>query len=222
MATHSSDIVSDTEPQELLIVDKYLQSARRINNLNSVGAAFEAIGSAYNPMLTQVARTRRAIFVEGEDLKLIDLFARQLNIHGLASNQEFSTIALGGFPTTERLKAICMGIREALGVECLFGGIFDSDYKSTDELALLRHGFESELNFVHIHAQKELENYLLVPPALDRAMQTTLADRVRREERASPTPNQQASFWILLQPPVNKTHSLITRQSGSNTLRDQG
>jgi energy-coupling factor transporter ATP-binding protein EcfA2 len=180
LATHSSEMVSDADPQELLMVDKRRQSAQRLTGERGTQAALLALGSAHNVALTQLARTRRVLYVEGDDFRLLRMFARRLGYVRLAAGTDFAIFSLGGFPSAERVRAACYGIRQSIGADVRFAGTFDRDYRSEDEAQSARESFSSDLDPACIWRRKEIENYLLVPSALDRAMARALEDRAAR------------------------------------------
>jgi len=180
LATHSSDIVADADPEDLLLIDKNRAAARRMKDPRVISSALDLLGSVHNTTLTQLARTRRIVFVEGDDIKILDRFARRLEIKGLTSNQQFAPFSLGGFPTIERVKALCFAIRQTLGIDCIFAAILDSDYRSEEELLSIKLSLEMDLSLISIQARKELENYLLVPACMDRAISAGIGERARR------------------------------------------
>jgi hypothetical protein len=67
-----------------------------------------------------------------------------------------------------------------LGGEILAGAIFDRDYRSLEECADIQTQCASFCQIVAVHSRKEIENFLLVPEAMDRALQQRLGDRARR------------------------------------------
>ncbi len=180
LATHSTDIVADSDPQDLLIVDKGRRSARRMNNPAAISIALEALGSVHNAAITHLTRTRRVLFVEGNDLQLLDRFGRRLNVRGLSSNQQFASLPLGGFPSNERVKAVCLGIEKSLGLTCLFSAVFDSDYRCEEEIEQIHEELRALGVVTYIHNRKEIENYLLIPTCLDRAVNSVISDRTNR------------------------------------------
>jgi predicted ATPase len=84
MATHSSELVAEAEPTDILLVNKKMKSARRMTNVDALQGALEHLGSAHNMTLAQLARTRRLLFVEGEDFRLLRRFAERAGLPELA------------------------------------------------------------------------------------------------------------------------------------------
>ena len=97
VATHSTEFITEAEADDIVIVDKKRKSARRITSPAQLKEVFAILGSALNPVLTQLAKTRRALFVEGKDFQLLSLFARKLNFPKIANRSEFAVIPVGGF-----------------------------------------------------------------------------------------------------------------------------
>ena len=87
---------------------------------------------------------------------------------------------LGGFPSLQRIKAVTLGVSESIGGSILFGGVFDRDFRPDEEIDELLKTFGSELTLTVILERKEIENYLLVPTALDRTLDKLLRERARR------------------------------------------
>ena len=77
IATHSTEIISEADPDDLLIINKKSKSAKRIKDPSELQSVFNVLGSNLNPILTQLAKTRRVVFVEGKDFQLIGAFARK-------------------------------------------------------------------------------------------------------------------------------------------------
>src|SRR5262249_21629195 len=90
IATHSTEIVSEVEPSSLLAINKKHKSARQLKDVSQVRRVFAALGSNLNPILTQVAKTRRALFVEGGDFQILSCFARTLSKTEVANRSEFA------------------------------------------------------------------------------------------------------------------------------------
>jgi energy-coupling factor transporter ATP-binding protein EcfA2 len=76
LATHSSEIMSEADPSEIVFVDRRRRAGDRLKDVVGVQKALDAVGSAQNITLTALARSRRVLFVEGEDdFRLLRRFA---------------------------------------------------------------------------------------------------------------------------------------------------
>jgi energy-coupling factor transporter ATP-binding protein EcfA2 len=54
LATHSAEIMSEADPEDIMIVDKTYRSARRVRDVEGVQGALDAVGSMQNVTLTQL------------------------------------------------------------------------------------------------------------------------------------------------------------------------
>lgn len=179
IATHSTEIIAECEPTSLLIVNKKKKSAQRVKSAGQLKRLFSTLGSNLNPTLTQLAKTRRALFVEGLDFQILSIFARTLGEQRVANRADFAVLQTEGF-NPRRAFDLASGIDETIGEKVARAVIFDRDYRSDDEVQevtdeLSRNGF-----IAHIHSRKELENYLLDPAVMTRAIEARLIENVRR------------------------------------------
>lgn len=180
VATHSTEIMTEADPSEILLVDKNRRAAKRIKDVAGVQDVLDAVGSLQNITLTRLARNRRVLFVEGDrDFAILRRFARRLGLHHLSTGTDLTHLASEGFGSWERIKSLSWGIPR-LGQSITMGAVFDRDFRCDEEIVEILEELRQHLALGHIHRRKEMENYLLVPSALDRALGLAVSDRVRR------------------------------------------
>ena len=181
LATHSVEILSEADPSEILLVDKSRQSARRLRDVEGVQQALDNIGSIQNITLTELARHRRLVFVEGlHDYKIVRRFAKLLGFAELAAGSGMTAIESGGFGSWSKVEAMAWGFRNTLGSVLSIAAIYDRDYRCDEETISLKMRLEKEVKFAHFHQRKEIENYLLEPKVLERAARKAVEERARR------------------------------------------
>ncbi len=181
LATHSVEILSEADPSEILLVDKSRQSARRLRDVEGVQQALDNIGSIQNITLTELARNRRLVFVEGlHDYKILRRFAKLLRFTELAAGSGITALESGGFGSWFKVEALAWGFRDTLGSELSVAAIYDRDYRCYEETTSLKMRLEKEIVFAHFHRRKEVENYLLEPQVLERAARKAVEERARR------------------------------------------
>jgi len=94
IATHSTEIMSEADPSEILVIDKTRRHAQRLRDIAGVQAALERVGSVQNITLTRLARNRHILFVEDDyDFGVIRQFARRLGLTQLASGSEITAVS---------------------------------------------------------------------------------------------------------------------------------
>ena len=177
LATHSVDIISEAESGELLVIQKHAQSAKRISSPAQLQDVFQILGSNLNPTLTQLARTRRALFVEGnDDFRILGILARICGYNALANRSGLAVIPVEGF-NPRKIKDFGQGVENALGCSIVKAVIFDRDYRSETEVSRVEKELLKVASFAHMLQRKEIENYLLDPSVLERATNRRLEER---------------------------------------------
>lgn len=197
LATHSSEIMSDADPAEIVVIDKHKGAGERLRDVVGVQRALDAVGSSQNITLTSLARSRRVLFIEGmDDFRLLRRFARRLGLQELAAGIGIVPLPSGGFGSWSRVTTLAAGIAEALGSPLSIAAIYDRDYHSTEHVEEVVRALSANLTLAHVHGRKEIENYLLLPKALDRALDRALSERAARHN-ASATRNESIETLLL-------------------------
>jgi energy-coupling factor transporter ATP-binding protein EcfA2 len=179
IATHSTEIVTEAEIDDIVIVDKRRKRASRIRSTAQLPTVFQMLGSAVNPILTQLAKTKRVLFVEGLDMQILARLARKLGMERVASRSDFAVVPVEGF-NPDRIRTLKTGMEQTLGVSVAAAAILDRDYRSAEECRKIVSTCERFCDLAIIHDSKEIENFLLVPEAIDRAAAARLSDRAKR------------------------------------------
>ncbi len=183
IATHSTEIITEAETDDILLVNKGARFARRLKDPVQLEQVFDILGSNTNPILTQVAKTRRVLFVEGKDFQILGKFARKLGEVGIGNRRDFAVVPVEGF-NPERIRNLKAGMETTLGTKIVAAAILDKDYRCDEECIVIKKECESFCDYVTIHKRKEMENFLLVTAAIDRAMARRIADQRRRTGEA--------------------------------------
>jgi hypothetical protein len=215
IATHSTEILTEAESGEIVVLNKKGNAAQRVKNPTQLQSLFGTLGSNLNPTLTQLAKTKRALFVEGEDFSLLSAFARKLGQSALANRAAFAVIPARGF-NPSRVADFSDGMEATLSVKIRRGVIFDRDYRSDITVASLAGDLSKAANFVWIHERKELENFLLVPAALERAIRARIQ---AKKERGGDPKNFDSKIEDLLERITAEMKSDVYGQYNASGVR---
>ncbi len=189
LATHSTEIMGEAEPREMVLIDKKNKNAERLKNAEKLQAALVEVGSVHSISLSQLARSRRIVFFEGDsDFRTIRMFAKLCGFDAIASGLEIYPAKSDGFGSWKKVANLGWGISKALDNALNIGAVFDRDYFPDQQVASVEAELAEGLKLSHIHQRKELENYLLVPEALERAIAAALKDKAKREETPTREP----------------------------------
>lgn len=182
IATHSTELISEADINDILIINKSNNSAKRIKNPTQLRGIFQVLGSNLNPILTQIAKTKRVLFVEGKDFLLFSRIARILKKEPVANRSDFAVVPVEGFNPT-RLHAFKDGIEKTIGAPIISAVIFDRDYRSENEVISEMEELSKGHFFAHIHSRKEIENFLIIPEAIEKAIRTRIEEITIRTGR---------------------------------------
>ncbi|MEH7831131.1 ATP-dependent nuclease, partial [Bacillus velezensis] len=180
IATHSIEIINEVEPDEVLVIEKRKKFAKRLTDLIGLQDVVEILGSTQNIHLTRLARGKRVLFVEGQDSKYLEKFAKILGYLTLFNSGELTVIPINGASQWEKIGhadwAFSGVLREKIMVSCLF----DRDYKTVEQVNDLKRNLSNKVSFIHVLEKKEIENYLLIPSAIGKAITAKLKARAKR------------------------------------------
>jgi AAA15 family ATPase/GTPase len=182
IATHSTEIITEADPDDLLVVSKNFKSAKRIKDPNRLQIVFQVLGSNLNPTLTQLAKSKKALFVEGKDFLIFSRFARKLNKNQVANRSDFAVIPIEGF-NPQKVKNAAMGMEMALGTKITRGVIFDRDYRSDSKVKEVLTELKKHCHLAHILSRKEVENFLLEADPILQAIQKRISEYNKRTQK---------------------------------------
>lgn len=177
IATHSTEIISEVEPENILVVNRKSNRATKLKQTTGLRYVFDILGSNLNPYLTQIAKTGHILFVEGKDFSILARFAKILGKKKVATKANFAVITLGGF-NVEKFSDFRDGISKTIGYEAITAFIFDGDYRCEEERESIVQCYKSQNTFPHIHTRKELENFLLIPSVIKSTIESKIRELV--------------------------------------------
>lgn len=180
LATHSAEIVNDAERDDVVLINRDRNSAKRITDIEGLQDALFSIGSAQNIHLTKLSRGRRVLFLEGQDFRLLRRIADRLGFNSLSDGGDLTVVPIGGFAQKQRIEDAAWTFGQVLRAEIAIAGLLDRDYRSDEEIEQILAGMRQTVPRFHILGAKEIENYMLVPHAVGKAIEARL--RVRPDQ----------------------------------------
>lgn len=182
LATHSVEIIGEADPSEILLVQKGKLSAQRLHDVEGMQCALASIGSAQNVTLAHLARTKKIVFVEGNnDFKTLRRFAKALGFDELSVGNDLTAFESGGFSSWEKVKSFAWGAKRTIDANIKIFAIYDRDYYCDEQLVEIESELRKELSDAQILARKEMENYLLDVEVLQRVMEKQLDQKNKRQ-----------------------------------------
>jgi energy-coupling factor transporter ATP-binding protein EcfA2 len=172
VATHSIEIISEVEPENILIIDKEKGKSIFANKVPVVQRILNSIGSIHNLQLTKLWASKKLLIVEGEDIAILKRLQNILfpeSIEPFDSIPNFDIGGWGGWSTARGSgKLLKETVDDTIKIYCLF----DSDYHSKEVKDKRIEEAERIGISIHIWQRKEIESYLIVASAILRILKS--------------------------------------------------
>lgn len=189
IATHSVEIMAEVEPDEILVIDQGRREAKFAGSLPAVQRIIDRMGGVHNLNLARLSTSRKCLLVEGKDLEILKQFQNALIQHSAEPLDTLPNMSLGGWGGWSYAIGSKMFLKNALGEEILTYCLLDSDCHTTNVISARYDEARRVGVRLHIWERREIENYLLVPSAIqrviaskpDRGAALPTEDRVRRQ-----------------------------------------
>lgn len=168
IATHSIEIISEVEPENILIVDKTNSKSLYAATLPAVQSVLYRLGSIQNIGLTRLWSSRKLLLVEGKDVAILkriqgNLISDLSDPFDIIPNSNIG--GWSGWPLVKSADLILKnGFKQSINIYC----ILDSDYHFIEEINVRKSEAKKIGIELHIWKKKEIENYLLNPNTIYR------------------------------------------------------
>lgn len=179
LTTHSVEIMSEVQPDEILIIDKRKPQSNFASSLPAVQSLIDHVGSVHNLHLARLWHARRFILVEGKDIKLLKQFQNILFPTSEIPIDIIPNMSIGGWGGWNYAVGSSMTLKNSLGESIVTYCILDSDYHTQEEIKHRKKEAKTRGVELTIWSQKEIENYLLVPSAIQRLIAKKCARRTK-------------------------------------------
>lgn len=166
IATHSTEIINDVDPGEVLIIRPNSRSAKRIQNEADYPAIYSAIGSSENAQFARLARTQKVLYFEGQDVRLLSRIASDLGRMDFISNSSVTIMKTDGFSNWNRVSTSSWVFKNFFGFDVPVAALFDRDYRCDEEVKRFLDSINDRDTACFVLPFKEIENILLVPRAI--------------------------------------------------------
>jgi len=170
IATHSIEIISEVEPENILIINRRKRSSKYANNNPIVQEIINEIGSIQNLEVIRLWSNKRFIILEGDsdDMKFLRIFHDKI---GAVTESPFDNIPnshIDGWGGWQRVIGSHQIISKNPDIETYC--ILDSDYHTNDEIeARYKEAKKHGIN-LKIWSRKEIENYIFTVSSVQRLL----------------------------------------------------
>lgn len=214
MATHATEIINEANSHEIASISPRYRSAKRVNSESGYSELFRYLGASGNADFARIAKARKVIFVEGKDGRLIRRIATRLGFDRLADMQGTAIVQLGGFSQWRRAVDSVWAFKQLLGLDIDVYCLFDRDYRCDVEVADFLNEIRDGALKCDVHLRKEIENQILLPDVLQKAINK----RLRVRDPSSPGLSQAEVNELLLRATETFKHQ-TSSQLSANSIR---
>jgi energy-coupling factor transporter ATP-binding protein EcfA2 len=197
LATHSVEMINEAEHDEVVLVNRGRRTARRVADIDGLQNALFSIGSGQNIHLARLSRGRKILFLEGGDYRLLKRFAARSGKRALAEEVNITVIPIGGFTQRQKIEDVAWTFEKVLKADIAIAALLDRDYRCDEEIEDLLNSVRGAVPNFYILDQKEIENYLLSPRAISRAVQERMRDRGISDARVAAVSSETLEDMLL-------------------------
>lgn len=170
IATHSIEIMAEVNPSDILVIDRKRRRSDFVDSPPELQSLIDRLGGLLNIHLARLWDARRCLFVEGNDLGILQLFHDLIAPDSRIPIDDIPNTSIGGWGGWNYAVGSSIFIRNAVGEEVQVYCLLDSDYHTQASIAERYEDAERKDVHLHIWNRKELENYALVPNAITRVI----------------------------------------------------
>lgn len=168
VATHSSEIISDTPPETICVIRKRETRSYRPLTKSKLQGVIDSLGSRHNIQLSKLAEARKIIVFEGEDQKFLSEVAFKVSSDCYDKFIKVPTFELTGVTNWHQAlgaaKALAVASENAMPVHL----VIDRDFRTEEDLDKIRKDANAAGLALHILNRKEIENYFINASCLAR------------------------------------------------------
>jgi hypothetical protein len=177
ITTHSSEIMAEVAPENITVIDRSRSESVAADSLPTVQRVVASLGSTHNLHLTRLWSAQRFLIVEGDDLTILKALQNLLFPESTHPLDTIPNASIGGWGGWRFALGSSLVLENAAGKGILTYCILDSDFHAPGQIRELEEQFRKRAVQLHIWEMKELENYLLVPEVIRRAITRRLPRR---------------------------------------------
>jgi predicted ATP-dependent endonuclease of OLD family len=181
IATHSTEIIAESKPENILIIDHEIKQPRYAGDFKGVQNVINNLGGIINLQLTRLWQSKVCIFVEGNDLFILKRFQNILFKNTDTPFDIIPNISIGGWGGWNYAIHSSEFIQKAIGDSIQIICLLDSDYHIPEEISKrYQESTDHKIN-LHIWSYKEIENYLLNPIVIHRTILKELIKTYKKD-----------------------------------------
>jgi energy-coupling factor transporter ATP-binding protein EcfA2 len=167
-ATHSSEVLVEAPPESVVWIDKGRKRSVSGPTPSALAGLSDAMGSGFSIRLARALRAKCALFVEGNDMKLLRHVASTTGATRVATETGIPVIPLRGFDNWEHVEPFSWMTDSLLDRSVDIFVLLDRDYRTDQQCHEIQRRLREAGVKCHVWKRKELESYFLETEAISR------------------------------------------------------
>lgn len=160
-ATHSSEVLVEAPAESVVWIDKARKRSIHGPTPDALAGLSDAMGSGFSIRLARALRAKCALFVEGDDVKILRHIAAITGAARVATETGIVVIPLRGFDNWEHVEPFSWMTNALLDRSVQLFVLLDRDYRAEPQCRAIQRKLRDAGVKCHVWKRKELESYLL-------------------------------------------------------------
>lgn len=170
IATHSIEIMSEVDADQILVVERKKRKSNFTTSLPAVQRFIDNIGGVQNIQLARLWSSKKCLLIEGKDISILKIIQNKLFPNSLEPFDTIPNLSIGGWGGWNYAIGSSMVLKNAVGEKIVTYCILDSDFHTPAQIKKRKDKANEHDVQLHIWKRKEIENYLIIPEAIQRCI----------------------------------------------------
>lgn len=162
IATHSIEIINEANLHDIMVIDKKKKYFSFCMEKKKLDLALKSIGTSQNIMLTKLDKYNKCLFVEGDDIDILDDLYKIVLNDPYKSLNDFANTKINGKNNYKEIFGAAKLFHQETGGTFRTFCLLDKDYDERYNNEIKKDAKENNVN-LYILNRVEIENYLIVP-----------------------------------------------------------
>jgi len=182
ITTHSGEIITETDPEEILIMNRDGKNSRFMGDQKLYNQAISKFGNIANLDLIRLGNAKQLLIMEETNIKILKKLKDTMYPDNERPLDALPVIKIKGWKEWDEAKNTQLNLKnqrdEFINVSC----VMSSELQSSSNYQ--KRSFDAVKRGIHLHVlkRKELENYLLIPDAIVRTLKKQINNDTKPPE----------------------------------------
>jgi len=182
ITTHSGEIITETDPEEILIMNREGKNSRFMGDQNLYNQAISKFGNIANLDLIRLGNAKQLLIIEEKNIRILKKLKDIMFPDNERPLDALPVIKIQGWKEWDEAKNTQLYLKNQRDEVIIVSCVMASELQSTSSYQ--KRCFDAVKRGIHLHIlkRKELENYLLIPDAIVRTLKKQINHDIKPPE----------------------------------------